>query len=93
MDDFFYHCIMMSGDFIAWERAGNPATTGIMKTVLFLVVFAACSVVNAQLSTPDKASAFKAEYGSNPGTDSVFVCNRPAFNGTNTITLRATSTD
>jgi len=93
MDDFFYHCIIMSEDFIARKRSRNTSATGIIKTVLFLIFFTAFSVVSAQLSSPDKVSAFKAAYSSNPGTDSVFVFNRPEFNAINTITLRATSTD
>lgn len=93
MNDFFYHCIIMPGDFIARERSGNTSASGIMKMVLFLIFFTASFLVSAQLSSPDKVSAFKAEYSSNPGTDSVFVFNRPAYHVINTITLRATSTD
>jgi hypothetical protein len=83
----------MPGEIYSRERLENTITTGTMKTVLFVLFFTASSLVSAQLSSPDKASSFKVEYASNPGTDSVFVFNRPVYNAKNTITLRATSTD
>jgi hypothetical protein len=60
--------------------------------VLYLLFFTTCSLASAQLSSPDKVSSFKAEYASNPGTDSVFVFNRPVYNSIHTIILQATST-
>jgi gliding motility-associated-like protein len=93
MDDFFYHCTIMQGEIIAQDKSENTITTGTMKIVLLLLFFTAFSRISAQLSSPDKVSSFIAEYASSPETDSVFVFNRPVFNGINTITLRATSTD
>jgi len=83
----------MHGKIFTRKRTGNTLAAGTMKIVLTLLFFSACAMVSAQLSAPDKASAFKADYASNPGTDSVFVFNRPEYKGINTITLYATSTD
>ncbi|MBN1413560.1 MAG: gliding motility-associated C-terminal domain-containing protein [Bacteroidales bacterium] len=59
--------------------------------ILFLTV--TLSYVNAQLSSPQEHVSLPAEYASNPGTDSVFIFNRPVYNSTMTIPLKATSAD
>jgi hypothetical protein len=74
-------------------KSGNTLFTGKMKMALPLLFCFACSIVNAQLSSRDKTIAFKAEYASNPGTDSVFIFNRKAYGDINAVTLQATSTD
>jgi gliding motility-associated-like protein len=94
MDDFFYHCIIMLN--ISLTRKIRPITgiiTKYGKALCFLLLLAASSLINAQISSPDKDAGFIANYPSNKGSDSVFMFNQPVFNGTRTITLQAVSTD
>jgi gliding motility-associated-like protein len=65
--------------------------TVISVIVSFLLLFGLH--LHAQISAPDKNGGIPAAYSSNPGTDSVFIFNRPLFQSGRTVSIIATSAD
>jgi gliding motility-associated-like protein len=63
------------------------------KVLSFVVLLFSYSLLNAQITAPDKSYAFKAAYASNAGNDSVFIFNQPVYGGKSTVSLAAVSPD
>lgn len=94
MNDFFYHCSIMR-NFILKGVKGRIIHGSILNSMAFFLwpFFFTLSTVHAQITSPQPHAAFKAAYPSNPGTDSVFIFNRPVPGGNMTVSLQAASVD